>query len=764
MAEDGGRIKLADAYVQIIPVASGIKGKIAAELGAEADTAGESAGATAGGKLVSGIKKAIAAAGIGMAIKQAITEGADLEQSIGGIETLFKDSSSTVIENAKQAYKTAGLSANEYMENVTSFSASLLSSLGGNTDEAARVADMAMVDMSDNANKMGTSMESIQNAYQGFAKQNYTMLDNLKLGYGGTKEEMQRLLKDAQKISGVEYKLDNLNDVYEAIHVIQGELDITGTTAKEAATTLSGSLSSMKAAATNVLGNLALGEDIGPPLMALQETVHTFIDNNLVPMLSNVISALPAALQGISTLIVTELNVASNHAEEIINFGIEFVKNLVVGILTEVPYLIDAAIGLIASFATALINTDWSTVCTDFINLLKENLDIAAGEILGTDGNIVASVINAINNKLPDVLNKGVEVISNVANGILQSLPVVLQAIGSIINELLNFIFDNLPQLLASGVKLIEQLANGMTQNVPAVINSIMNIVNNILNILFNRLPDLLNGGIELIGQLAKGMLDKLPTVTNSIMDIINNILDTLFKHLPDFLNSGVELIGKLAQGLIDNLPTVVNSITNIIKELLNTLLEHLPDFLNMGIELIGKLAAGLISAIPDVLSAVPQIIGSIIGVFTDTDWGDVGLNIIGGIASGVRSAAGQLIGAIKDVASSALEGVKGFLGIHSPSRVFEQDVGKMIDLGLAAGIENNVLPVTDAMQELGKSTVGTINTDFNITPITNNTIPYQYDNISQTEINFNGNYKFNDEKDIDYFLNKAALRLAVSR
>lgn len=720
MAEDGGRIKLADAYVQIIPVASGIKGKIAAELGAEADTAGESAGATAGGKLVSGIKKAIAAAGIGMAIKQAITEGADLEQSIGGIETLFKDSSSTVIENAKQAYKTAGLSANEYMENVTSFSASLLSSLGGNTDEAARVADMAMVDMSDNANKMGTAMESIQNAYQGFAKQNYTMLDNLKLGYGGTKEEMQRLLKDAQEISGVEYKLDNLNDVYEAIHVIQGELDITGTTAKEAATTLSGSLSSMKAAATNVLGNLALGEDIGPSLMALQETVHIFIDNNLVPMLSNVINALPDALQGISTLIVTELNVASNHSDEIINFGIEFAKNLVVGILTEVPYLIDATIRFITSFATTLINTDWSTVCTDFINLLKENLDIAAGEILGTDGNIVASVINAINNKLPDVLNKGVEVISNMSNGILQNLPAVLQAIGSIINQLLNFIFDNLPQLLASGVKLIEQLANGM--------------------------------------------LDKLPTVTSSIMDIINNILDTLFKHLPDFLNSGVELIGKLAQGLIDNLPTVVNSITNIIKELLNTLLEHLPDFLNMGIELIGKLAAGLISAIPDVLSAVPQIIGSIIGVFTDTDWGDVGLNIIGGIASGVRSAAGKLIGAIKDVASSALEGVKGFLGIHSPSRVFEQDVGKMIDLGLAAGIENNVLPVTDAMQELGKSTVGTINTDFNITPITNNTIPYQYDNISQTEINFNGNYKFNDEKDIDYFLNKAALRLAVSR
>ncbi len=719
MAEDGGRIKLADAYVQIIPVASGIKGKIATELGAEADTAGENAGATAGGKLVSGIKKAIAAAGIGMAIKQAITEGADLEQSIGGIETLFKDSSSTVIENAKQAYKTAGLSANEYMENVTSFSASLLSSLGGNTDEAARVADMAMVDMSDNANKMGTSMESIQNAYQGFAKQNYTMLDNLKLGYGGTKEEMQRLLKDAQKISGVEYKLDNLNDVYEAIHVIQGELDITGTTAKEAATTLSGSLSSMKAAATNVLGNLALGEDIGPSLMALQETVHTFIDNNLVPMLSNVISALPAALEGISTLIVTELNVASSHADEIVNGGIEFAKNLITGILTEIPYLVEAAINLVASFASALINTDWTGVCRQFITELTDGLDVAAGEILGTDGNIVESVISAINNKLPDVLNKGVDVISSMADGILQNLPAVIKAIGSIIDELLEFIFDNMPLILDSGIKLIQNLA--------------------------------------------EGLIDNLPAVTNSIVNIVNNILDTLLEHLPDLLESGLKLIESLAQGLIDNLPEVVSSILQIIRGLLDALLEHLPDLLDAGISLIGELASGIIDAIPNIVSSGLEIIGSIIDTFGDIDWADVGLNIIRGIISGVKSAAGALVNAVKDVASSALDGVKGFLGIHSPSRVFEQDVGKMIDLGLAAGIENNVTQVTDAMQELGDSTIGTISTDFNMTPVTTNIIKGA-DSGSHTEINFNGNYKFDGEKDIDYFMNQAALRLVVSR
>ena len=226
--------ELAKAYVQIIPSAQGISGKIQQAIDPEA----EPAGASFGSKLVGTIKKVLAAAAIGKALKATILEGADLEQSLGGIETLFKDSADKVKANAARAYQTAGMSANEYMELTTSFSASLLSSLSNDTSKAADIADMAMTDMSDNANKMGTNMEDIKNAYQGFAKQNYTMLDNLKLGYGGTKTEMERLLADAQKITGVKYDINNLSDVYSAIHVIQGQLDITGTTAKEAATTL----------------------------------------------------------------------------------------------------------------------------------------------------------------------------------------------------------------------------------------------------------------------------------------------------------------------------------------------------------------------------------------------------------------------------------------------------------------------------------------------------------------------------------------------
>ena len=247
--------ELGKAYVQIMPSAQGISGSISNVLNGESASAGEKAGSTIGSK----IKGAIAAAGIGIALKNAVVEGAALEQSIGGIETLFKESAGTIEKYAVNAWKTAGISANNYMELATSFSASLLQSLSGDTQQAAKYTQMAITDMSDNANKMGTDMQSIQWAYQGFAKQNYTMLDNLKLGYGGTKAEMERLLADAQKITGVKYDINNLSDVYEAIHVIQGELGITGTTAKEAEHTLSGSFNSMKAAAQNFMGELVLG-------------------------------------------------------------------------------------------------------------------------------------------------------------------------------------------------------------------------------------------------------------------------------------------------------------------------------------------------------------------------------------------------------------------------------------------------------------------------------------------------------------------------
>lgn len=281
MADSNSKgIELAKAYVQIVPSMEGLQGQLAKLFP-------DGIGGEQGGKMGKNLGKSLLAAfgaykvadKLGDVIKSAFSEGAALEQSIGGIETLFKSSAGKVEQYASDAFKTAGVSANEYMENVTSFSASLISSLGGDTAKAAEAAHTAMVDMSDNANKMGTNIADIQNAYHGFAKQNYTMLDNLKLGYGGTKTEMERLLADAEKISGIKYNIDNLADVYAAVHVIQGELDITGTTAKEAATTFSGSFGSMKAAAANLLGTLTNGGDVSKALDDLDESAGNFADN-----------------------------------------------------------------------------------------------------------------------------------------------------------------------------------------------------------------------------------------------------------------------------------------------------------------------------------------------------------------------------------------------------------------------------------------------------------------------------------------------------
>lgn len=390
--------ELGQAYVQIMPSAKGISGSIQSALAPEATAAGNSAGSSIGSTLVKAATGIIAAAGIGRAFSAAINEGAALQQSIGGIETLFKGSADKVKAYANEAYRTTGLSANTYMENVTGFSASLLQSLGGDTNKAAEIANMAMVDMSDNANKMGTSMDRIQDAYQGFAKQNYTMLDNLKLGYGGTKTEMERLLADATKLTGVKYDINNLSDVYQAIHAIQGKLDITGTTAKEAASTFSGSFSAMKAAAQNVLGKLALGEDIMPSLKALAETTSTFLFKNFIPMVGNI-------LRGLPTVIGTVLK---EGIAAIFGDGIaKSITDKIYDIYTNVSGVLNALSDIIFGSGDKADNKDFlksylgldEKTASSIVNI-GENIRVTFENIGSTIGNIAGIVSNFVSDLL----------------------------------------------------------------------------------------------------------------------------------------------------------------------------------------------------------------------------------------------------------------------------------------------------------------------------------------------------------------------------
>ena len=411
--------ELGKAYVQIMPSAQGISGSISNVLNGESASAGEKAGSTIGSK----IKGAIAAAGIGIALKNAVVEGADLEQSIGGIETLFKESAGTIEKYAVNAWKTAGISANNYMELATSFSASLLQSLSGDTQQAAKYTQMAITDMSDNANKMGTDMQSIQWAYQGFAKQNYTMLDNLKLGYGGTKSEMERLLSDAQKITGVKYDINNLSDVYEAIHVIQGELDITGTTAKAAEQTLSGSFNSMKTAAQNLMGELVLGgqlQSVNDAMKTLVEAASTFLFNNLMPALGNIIRSLPGA---IGTLLVTAI-------PQIAEQGKNLIEGLIQGINTYVP-----------KFAE-------------------------------TFPAVVEQWLSKLSTMLPVIIEKGGELILQLAKGILQNLPSLFTALAQVVTNVKTWLEENAGSIGEKAGELIGKLAQYIIQHLPDIIQA----------------------------------------------------------------------------------------------------------------------------------------------------------------------------------------------------------------------------------------------------------------------------------------------------
>lgn len=555
---------LGKAYVQVIPSAKGIKGQLSNIFGSE----GNSAGTSFGTSLIGKVKGLIAAAGIGKALGDSLFAGANLQQSLGGIETLFKDSADIVIKNADQAYRTAGMSANRYMETVTGFSASLLQGLSGDTEKAAAVADMALTDMADNANKMGTSMELIQNAYQGFAKQNYTMLDNLKLGYGGTKTEMERLLADAQKLTGIKYDISNLSDVYEAIHVIQEEMGITGTTALESAATFTGSLASMKAAFSDLLANLATGRDIRGSLDALSETVFIFAQDNLFPMVGNIFAELPTVLESALSMAIRGLNLVANNADAIVQMGIDLVTGIGTAIISAAPYLLEAALRIVSALGNALLSADWAAIGSTTISALRDNLDIAAGEILGTDGNIVQSVLTAITTHLPNLLSGGSSMVVSVVNGLLQQLPFLLQTGGQLAEQLISTLISFAPEILSAGVTLVLNLANGLIQNLPAVITSAISILGQLLATILSHLPQLLESGISLIGQLAAGLIQAIPQVLAAIPQIINSIVST-FKGW-NWREIGSNIVSGIANGISSGASAIISAAQSAARAALN--------------------------------------------------------------------------------------------------------------------------------------------------------------------------------------------------
>ena len=558
---------VARAYVQVVPTADGMKAALSDLFGSEMPSAGKSAGGIFGSSFASTIKNVLVTAGVGKMIGDSLNAGADLQQSLGGIETLFKDSADIVIANAQQAYKTAGMSANSYMEMVTGFSASLLQGLAGDTEAAANVADMALKDMSDNANKMGTSMDLIQNAYQGFAKQNYTMLDNLKLGYGGTKTEMERLLADAQKLTGVEYDISNLADVYEAIHVIQKEMGIMDATTLEASTTFSGSLTAMKAAASDLLANLSLGEDITGNLEALGETVSTFLLGNLFPMVGNILTALPTVVGEALSMGIQGLNIAANNADALVAQGVDIVLGIGSAIITALPYLAEAAVNLVTSFGTAIIETDWTQMATDTISMIQESMSLASAEILGTDTSLLNAVSSSITENLPGILEDGVSIVTEVATGMLSNLPEAVGAAGDLMNGILSFLMSSVPDVLRAGSGLALGLVDGIIDCLPDVASSAVEVCGELLSTIGSELPEFLSSGIEIICELAAGLIEAVPDVLVAVGEVLADIGEAIISF--DWMDFGGDIISGIASGISNGASAIIKAAKNAAKSAL---------------------------------------------------------------------------------------------------------------------------------------------------------------------------------------------------
>lgn len=592
--------ELGTAYVQIVPSAKGISSNLRKILDSEAVPEGDRAGKSIGSRIKSAIVKAGIAAAFGKVVKESITEGAKLEQSIGGIQTIFKSSANDMLKNAQSAFKRAGISANTYMEQATSFSASLLQATGGDTAKAAKIADMAILDMSDNANKMGTSIGDIQNAYQGFAKQNYTMLDNLKLGYGGTKTEMERLLHDAQKITGVKYDINNLSDVYNAIHVIQEELNLTDTSAKEAQSTISGSFNALKAAWQNLLGNMAIGQPIKESLNGVVEYFGYF-SANILKAVGNLASQMPGVF---GTLANTALKAGASIMNNLANsIKPDTLSNALKGLLPK-----------ITGFAKDIISNANSFV------------------------------------------DAGAKLIDSIASGLSSNVTTLIDNILPLITKMSASLRQNASKLVDSGLNLILQLAQGFADGLPSFIENVPAIITNLAGIINDNVPKILACGIHIIITLAKGIIQSIPALIANIPQIFTAIL-AVWEAL-NWLDLGTKLITGIKNGVsnaFSSLKTSVSTLFNNIKSDISGIWGGIKSNLS---EIVTGIKTSVINAFNSVKSGVSTIFNGIKSVASSV-WNGIKSAIVS-VANGVKSSVVSVFNSLKSSVSGAFNGIKG--------------------------------------------------------------------------------------------------------
>ena len=547
--------------------------------------------------------------------KSALDSVGQLEQNVGGVETLFGDAADAVIASADRAYQTAGMSANDYMSTVTSFSASLLQSLGGNTEEAAKVADMAIIDMADNANKMGTSMDMIQNAYQGFAKQNYTMLDNLKLGYGGTKTEMERLLADAEKLTGVKYDINNLNDVYQAIHAVQEEMGITGTTAKEAASTLEGSMASAKAAWDNFMNGSGDADQ-------LADAFATAADN-IVKNLAEIIPRFAETLPALGGAIIAQIpGLVAAIVPAVLSAGQSVLKQLQDAVLDfdfagTADKVVQMITGFIEGDGLGSLLDSLVTIFTGIVNGISSMLPSLLPALI----ELISYVVTSLLDQLPAILDCALELILGLAQGILAALPVLIEALPEVISSIVEFLISAVPQIIDAGIELLMALVDALPVIIDALVDALPQIIKATVTALIAAAPQIAKAGVKLLGALIEAIPVIVVELAKAVPDIVAAIIDVL-AELPGLIGEVfAEIVTDLVewgQQMLSNasmaMSNMLSQVNSIIQELPGKIWTHLVNAVNKVIAWGQQMVSNASTAASNMLSKVSGIIQELPG------------------------------------------------------------------------------------------------------------------------------------------------------
>ena len=617
----------------------------------------------------------------------AIDGYADYEQLVGGVETLFKDSAKKVEAYANDAYKTAGMSANEYMETVTGFSAALLQSLEGDTKTATEKANQAIIDMSDNANKMGSDISSIQTAYQGFAKQNYTMLDNLKLGYGGTKQEMQRLLDDATKLSGVKYDISSYADIVDAIHVVQTEMDITGTTAKEASTTISGSISSMKSSWSNwVTGMANENADFSQLTQNMVDSILTVIQN-IAP---RVVETVPRLVDGLSELGKQLAAYIPTIMEQLVPPLLEGISSLSQTIVDILPELLEIISGLLPQIINVLVELipQLADTAVEIILGLAQGLADALPQLVPQLVDLMLYIVDTLVQNIPTIIEAASEIILGLAQGLADALPMLAERLPEIIVAIINGLVEALPQVIECAGEIILALGTGLVEALPILIENLPQIVIAIVE-----------GLGQVIPQVALLMLELNQKAWEILKELPGKIWDAIITAVAKMVEWGIQMQDKAHTAMANLTTKVINALKELPGKIWNAIITCVTKIAEWGTKMQDKAKSAIASVCTSIVNGFKNLPDKLV---------NIGTNIVQGLWNGINNAKDWILDKIKGFGDAVLEGLKSFFGIASPSKVMRDQVGVFLAQGIGVGF-------TEEMEKVSRDINNSIPREFDV-------------------------------------------------